>query len=181
MILLITGSSHSGKTNLAQQLLARYHVPYLSLDHLKMGMIRSNMIKSTVMEDDKITNEMWPMVVEIIKTVIENNQNLIIEGIYIPFNYRDYFEEEYLEAIAYSCIVLSKQYINNNFKQIVDNRNIIENRKGQSTITKAELMCDNYNNYHACLELNLKMIYINNQYEIDFEIFDQVFKDLYNS
>ena len=41
MIVLITGASHTGKTVLAQKLLERYHFPYLSIDHLKMGLIRS--------------------------------------------------------------------------------------------------------------------------------------------
>ena len=41
MIFLITGASHTGKTLLAQRLLEKYHYPYLSIDHLKMGLIRS--------------------------------------------------------------------------------------------------------------------------------------------
>lgn len=41
MIILITGASHTGKTLLAQKLLEKYHYPYLSIDHLKMGLIRS--------------------------------------------------------------------------------------------------------------------------------------------
>ena len=41
MILLIAGASHAGKTLLAQKLLERYGYPYISLDHLKMGLIRS--------------------------------------------------------------------------------------------------------------------------------------------
>ena len=37
MIVIITGASHTGKTKAAQALLERYHFPYLSIDHLKMG------------------------------------------------------------------------------------------------------------------------------------------------
>lgn len=48
MIYLISGASHTGKTVLAQQLLERLHVPYLSLDHLKMGLIRSGMTDLTL-------------------------------------------------------------------------------------------------------------------------------------
>lgn len=33
MIILISGNSCTGKTYMAQQLLERYHVPYLSIDH----------------------------------------------------------------------------------------------------------------------------------------------------
>ena len=41
MIILIAGASHTGKTALAQKLLEKYQYPYLSIDHLKMGLIRS--------------------------------------------------------------------------------------------------------------------------------------------
>ena len=41
MIILITGASHTGKTLLAQRMLEEYQYPYLSIDHLKMGLIRN--------------------------------------------------------------------------------------------------------------------------------------------
>lgn len=40
MIFLIGGESHTGKTLLAQKLLEKYFYSYLSLDHLKMGLIK---------------------------------------------------------------------------------------------------------------------------------------------
>lgn len=51
MIILITGASHTGKTALAQRLLERYRYPVLSLDLLKMGLIRSGQTSLTP-EDD---------------------------------------------------------------------------------------------------------------------------------
>ncbi|MDY2989817.1 MAG: adenylate kinase, partial [Oscillospiraceae bacterium] len=51
MIILITGASHTGKTILAQQLLEKYQYPYLSIDILKMGLIRSGYTNLTP-EDD---------------------------------------------------------------------------------------------------------------------------------
>lgn len=80
MIILIGGASHTGKTNLAQKLLEKYQFPYLSIDHLKMGLIRSGLINVSVDEDEKITAYLWPILKEIIKTAIENHQNLIVEG-----------------------------------------------------------------------------------------------------
>ena len=81
MILLIAGASHTGKTALAQRLLEKYQYPYLSIDHLKMGLIRSGNTNLTpVSGDQTLTDYLWPIVREIIKTAIENNQNLIIEG-----------------------------------------------------------------------------------------------------
>lgn len=41
MIFLIAGATHTGKTAYAQKLLEQYHYPYLPIDHLKMGLIRS--------------------------------------------------------------------------------------------------------------------------------------------
>lgn len=96
MIVLIAGSSHTGKTILAQKLLERYKYPYLSIDHLKMGLIRSEKTDLTVEDDDKLTDYLWEIIKEIIKTNIENNQNLIIEGCYIPFNWKKDFEKKYL-------------------------------------------------------------------------------------
>lgn len=94
MIILITGASHTGKTLLAQKLLEKYNYPYLSIDHLKMGMIRSGNTQLTpVSADTELTMFLWPIVREIIKTVIENRQNLIIEGCYIPFDWKKDFTD----------------------------------------------------------------------------------------
>lgn len=81
MIILIAGASHTGKTALAQRLLEKYHFPYLSIDHLKMGLIRSGNTELTPMSDDAdLTEYLWPIVCEMVKTAIENKQNLIVEG-----------------------------------------------------------------------------------------------------
>ena len=94
MIILITGASHTGKTLLAQKLLEKYHYPYLSIDHLKMGLIRSGNTNLTPLSDDNdLTNYLWPIVCEMIKTAIENNQNLIVEGCYVPFDFQKDFDE----------------------------------------------------------------------------------------
>lgn len=112
MIILITGASHVGKTALAQKLLEKYKCPYLSIDHLKMGLIRSNNTDLTPQSNDKaLTDYLWPIVCEMIKTAIENNQNLIVEGCYIPINWQDDFESEYLDNIKYYCLVMSENYI----------------------------------------------------------------------
>lgn len=96
MIVLITGASHTGKTVLAQKLLEKYKYPYLSIDHLKMGLIRSGYTKLTPQDDDKLTEYLWPMVREIIKTAIENKQNLIVEGCYIPFDWANDLQKNIL-------------------------------------------------------------------------------------
>lgn len=119
MIILITGASHTGKTALAQILLEKYKYPYLSIDHLKMGLIRSGNTNLTPTSDDKdLTDYLWPIVCEIIKTSIENNQNLIIEGCYIPFDWEKSFTKEHLDSIKYYCLIMTEKYIKNHFDDI---------------------------------------------------------------
>ena len=92
MIILIAGASHTGKTALSQKLLEKYKYPYFSIDHLKMGLIRSGNTELTPMDDNELTEYLWPIVREMIKTAIENNQSLIVEGGYIPFDWQRDFE-----------------------------------------------------------------------------------------
>lgn len=165
MIILISGSTHTGKTNFAQKLLEKYHYPYLSIDHLKMGLIRSNQTSLTVYDDEKLTDYLWNIVKEIIKTAIENKQNLIIEGCYIPFNYQDYFNEEYLKEIKYICLIMSKNYIENKINQITNNANVIENRL-EDDISIKELIIDNEYNLIKCKENNLPYHLIDNEYNL---------------
>jgi len=129
MIILITGASHTGKTALAQRLLEEYKYPYLSIDHLKMGLIRSgNTELSPLSDDTALTAYLWPIVREIIKTAIENNQNLIVEGCYIPFDWSSDFKQKCLRHIKYYCLVMSEGYIRKHFSDIKKYGNIIEKR-----------------------------------------------------
>ena len=143
MIILITGASHTGKTLLAQRLLEKYKYPYLSIDHLKMGLIRSGYTELTPYDDDKMTEYIWPVVREIIKTAIENRQNLIIEGCYIPFDWRKSFDESYLSEIKFICLAMTDEYIENNYNLIISHRSDIEERSGDIDCTTDSLKKDN--------------------------------------
>ena len=143
MIVLITGASHTGKTALAQKLLEKYKFPYLSIDHLKMGLIRSGNTTLTPIDDNKLTEYLWPIVSEMIKTAIENKQNLIVEGCYIPFDWQKNFNLEYLKNIKYYCLVLSEEYITNHFEDIKKYANVIENRLYDEGCTKESVLADN--------------------------------------
>lgn len=143
MIILITGASHTGKTLLAQKLLEKYQFPILSLDLLKMGLIRSGATSLTVNDDAEFTTYLWPIVKEIIKTAIENNQNLIVEGCYIPLSWRQDFEDNYLVAIQFICLVMSERYIQNHFKDIKHYANIIEKRLKDEDCTVEKVLADN--------------------------------------
>ena len=144
MIILIAGASHTGKTALAQKLLEKYKYPYLSIDHLKMGLIRSGQTELTPMsEDAELTKYLWPIVREMIKTAIENNQNLIVEGCYIPFDWQKDFEEEYLKNITYYCLIMSENYIKNHFEDIKKYANVIEKRLNDEDYTMESAIREN--------------------------------------
>ena len=144
MIILITGASHTGKTLLAQKLLEKYKYPYFSIDHLKMGLIRSGYTDLTPLSDDQsLTQYLWPVVREMIKTAIENKQNLIVEGCYIPFDWEKDFSKEYLDNIKYYCLVMSEEYIGNHFDDIKKYANVIENRLDDSDCTMENVIKDN--------------------------------------
>ena len=170
MIIIITGASHTGKTKTAQKLLEKYNYPYLSIDHLKMGLIRSGNTNLTPLSnDDMLTSYLWPIVKEMIKTAIENKQNLIVEGCYVPFDYEKDFNEEYLRHIKYYCLVMSKKYILNHFDEIKKYENIIENRL-TCDVTIDSLIEDNEKILALANEHKVNYILIDDKYEINIEI-----------
>ena len=125
MVIIITGASHVGKTILAQRMLEKYKYPYFSIDHLKMGLIRSGITDFTPEDDDELTDYLWPIVREIIKTAIENEQNLIVEGCYIPF-------------------AMSDEYIDSHFEEIKSHGSDIETRLDDSNCSAEQLKQDNH-------------------------------------
>lgn len=170
MILLIAGASHTGKTAFAQRLLEKYKYPYLSIDHLKMGLIRSKSTTLTPVSDDKaLTDYLWPIVKEIIKTAIENKQNLIVEGCYIPFDWEKSFGEEYLPYIKYRCLVMSESYIQNHFDDIKHYANTIEERLDDSDCTKEALLDDNARILQMCRLYGVDYLLIEDSYPMDME------------
>lgn len=144
MIILITGASHTGKTKLAQRLLEKYHYPYLSIDHLKMGLIRSGQTDlSPTSPDLELTTYLWPIIREIIKTALENHQNLIVEGCYIPFNWSEDFSKAQKEEIQWYCLVFSSSYIQNHFEDIRKYASVIEARGEDEESTLEGVLQDN--------------------------------------
>ena len=171
MIVLITGASHVGKTALAQKLLEKYQYPYLSIDHLKMGLIRSGNTDLTPMSDDeKLTEYLWPIVREMIKTAIENKQNLVVEGCYIPFDWAKDFEKDYLDNIKYYCLIMSENYIKHHFDDIKKYANTIENRLDDEWCTMETVLADNLKTLNLAQQHNANCILIDNKYEIDINL-----------
>ena len=144
MVIIITGASHTGKTFLAQKMLEKYNYPYVSIDHLKMGLIRSGNTDLTPLDDDKLTDYLWPIVREMIKTAIENKQNLIVEGCYVPFNWRQDFDSQYLDCIRFICLAMSDNYIDTHYAEIIEHESDIESRLYDSCLTLESLKEDNH-------------------------------------
>ena len=171
MIVLITGASHTGKTVLAQRILEKYKYPYLSIDHLKMGLIRSGNTMLTPVSDDKLlTDYLWPIVREMIKTAIENGQNLVVEGCYIPFDWAQDFEKEYLDQIRFYCLVMSDKYIKSHFDSIKTYASVIENREEAEDWTQERALKDNVQMLELCLSYGVEYINIDEEYRVEIEL-----------
>lgn len=171
MIILIAGATHAGKTNLAQRLLEKYKYPYLSIDHLKMGLIRSGNTDLTPESDDNaLTAYLWNIVKEMIKTAVENSQNLIVEGCYIPFDWEKDFSDEYLQHIKYYCLVMTEEYIEKHFDDIKGFANTIENRRDDSWCSKEIVLRDNIQNLEMCRRYGCNYILIDKSYQVDIEL-----------
>lgn len=170
MILLLTGSTHTGKTALAQRLLERYGYPYLSLDLLKMGLIRSGQTTLIPEDDEELTEYLWPIVREQIKTAIENGQNLIVEGCYIPFGWERDFEESYLREIRYLCLVMTQRYLGEHFQDVKRYASVIEDRGDDEGYSKEYLIRDNEKRLALCREHGYPVLLIDSGYDVDWEL-----------
>lgn len=165
MIILITGASHTGKTLLSQRLLETCHYPYLSIDHLKMGLIRSGNTKLTTEDDDALTEYLWPIVREMMKTAIENHQHLIVEGCYVPFDWRKDFDEDYLSSIHFICLAMTDSYIDAHFEEIKGHASDIESRLEDSDCTIDNMKADNRRYIEGFRQAGENIVLINTDYE----------------
>lgn len=166
MILLLAGASHAGKTAFAQRLLETYGYPYLSIDHLKVGLIRSGNTALTPEDDEELTEYLWPIVREIVKTAVENRQNLIVEGVYIPFRWKEDFSPEYLPHIRYRCLILSEGYIRAHFGDIKKYASVIEDRQDDSCCTMDAVLEDNAYHLKMCQTYGCEYILIEDAYQL---------------
>ncbi len=166
MILLIGGSSHVGKTLLAQKLMERHAIPYLSLDHMKMMFIRGGLTDLTVQDDYQMRYFLWPYAAEWIKTAVENRQSLIVEGCYIPSEWRDAFPEEYLRDIRAVFLTMKEDYIRNNLPLLRDYANVIEKRIADEVDADRLVNCSNEFR-DECRARNIPVLDIDGPFDID--------------
>lgn len=168
MVILISGTTHTGKTALAHRLMKQYAYPYLSIDHLKMGLIRAGYTTLTPSDDAQLTPYLWPILREMAKTAIENEQNLIIEGCYIPHDWRSSFDEEYLREIRCVWLIMTESYIRTRFSDIQCYASVVENRGDDPDLSMDELLRDNAHNLAECQRHGCPYILIDNEYEVTF-------------
>ena len=179
MVILITGATHCGKTLLAQRLLEKYKYPYGSIDLLKMGLIRRGCTSLSPEEDSELTRYLWPILREIIKTALENQQNLIIEGAYIPSQWTKDFDNDQLKQICFCGLVMSPSYIENHFQDIKKHANAIEKRMNDDWYTQEYLIEENLNYLRICRKYGYQYILIDHAYPTDLDsLFQQASDNL---
>ncbi len=172
MIYLISGASHTGKTNLAQKLMIKYQIPYISMDHIKMGLVRTGLVPDYVEQDDKMQEVLWPVLREMIKTAVENEQNMIMEGCYLPYNWKEDFETDYLEDIREIYLVMSPEYIEHHFEDIRKYASVIEDRGEDTDCTKEWIMEINREYLENCEKFGCEYKLITDRYDVDETIFE---------
>lgn len=168
MVILLSGASRTGKTLLANKLVQKHSYFCISQDLLKMGLIRSGNTALTPEDTEELRLYLWNVTKEIIKTAIENGQNLIVEGCYIPTNYRDYFEQEYLDNIRFVCLVMSENYLRVHFDDVVAHENDVERRADSAELERL-VRCNNYF-LSRCRECNAPYLLIDGEYTVDWDI-----------
>lgn len=173
MIYIIGGASHTGKTNLAQKLMIKYQIPYVSMDHVKMGIVRAGLVPDYVEQDDKMQEVLWPVIREMIKTAVENDQNMIIEGCYIPYNWKDDFDEEYLEDIRCKFLIMTPEYIEKHFEDVQNYASVIEDRGEDEDCTKEWILQINKECYEGCVKHGCEYKLIVDKYDIDEKLFEK--------
>ena len=171
MIYLIGGASHTGKTNLAQKLMVSHQIPYVSMDHIKMGLVRSGLLPNYVEQDDKMSEVLWPVIREMIKTAVENEQNMIVEGCYLPYNWKADFEADYLKNIRGIFLIMSPEYIETHFGDIQKYACVIEQRLDDSWCTREAVLEDNKECLEGCQKYGCEYKLITDRYDVDERIF----------
>ena len=170
MVILITGASQTGKTLLAQRLVEKYGYSCCSIDLLKMGLIRSGNTALTPEDDAELEVYLWPILREMIKTAVENGQNLIVEGCYIPFRWEEDFSEEYRKEIRYYCLVMSENYIKSHFSDIKKYADVIERRIDDSWCTVDSVLEENARYLEMCRKYDCNYILIDDRYEVEIDL-----------
>ncbi len=170
MVILIGAESMTGKTLMAQKLLETYKIPYISEDHIKMGLYRSG-INCGFKPDDSneiIEQRLWPIFKGIIETNIENNQSVIIEGSYILPKRIKEFGADYLRCIIPVFMGFSENYLIKHFTTgVLGHRDVIERRAEADDRGLEWFISANKELKKMCRESGTRYFEIDSDYEKD--------------
>ena len=116
-----------------------------------MGLIRSGYTSLTP-EDDHLalTDYLWPIAREMAKTAIENGQDLLLEGCYIPFTWQRDFPPAYQEHLRFLCLVMTEDYLRANFSQVLAFENQGERRQRDPSYTLERALAENHFYLEGC-------------------------------
>ena len=146
MILFLQGASHAGKTTFAKRLARLTGASVVSLDLLKMGLIKSgntDFSGLTPEDDAAIAERLWPIVREMALVADENGQSLIVEGVSLPFVEAGVLVRELGEGRAAAfAVVFSEKYIRNHYELICQKASASERRVHQDPPALADLLSD---------------------------------------
>lgn len=113
-----------------------------------------------------IAEKLWPIIKERIKTIIENNQNIIIEGCYILPKFVKDFEEKYSDQIISVFLGFSTNYIEKNFtSDIIKYRSVIETRNYPEERSIIQFISEHNDFRKNCIEYGVKYFEIDTDYE----------------
>ena len=116
-------------------------------------------------DDEALTAYLWPIVREMVKTAIENDQNLIVEGCYIPFDWRQDFDERYLPSIRFVCLAMTEEYIKSHFDAIKTHESVIESRLIKNDFSIDGLIAENQRMIAGFQDAGEQVVLIESDYE----------------
>jgi len=172
MVILISGASCTGKTNLAKKVMEHHNVNYYSIDHLKMGLYRGNPNCGFTPTDsnEHVGRILWPVLRGIIMTAVENKQDLIVEGAYIFPEYLIDMDSLYLDEIHPVFICFSKEYVEHNYESgIIKYRHVAEERAYEEDWAPEVFIKDHELLRGKCEKLGTKCFQIKSDYELEME------------
>jgi 2-phosphoglycerate kinase len=82
LLYIIGGAARAGKTIIAQEFLERSQVPFLSLDLLKMSLVKGMPEAGIDPQESsrRLAIRLWPVVRGLASTILENARDYLIEG-----------------------------------------------------------------------------------------------------
>lgn len=149
---------------MAGRLMRETGVSCVSMDHIKMGLIRSGLVDASPMDsDESITTWLWPVLREMILTCSENGQSIIIEGCYVDFD-----DVGSLPAGTQLVgLVMTEEYIRSRFATIAETASVSEHRLDDSWLNVEDLVAGNARFGAAMARAGLEPTIISADWESD--------------